>query len=463
MHSTKKATVLGYVNIPQRVTSTQLVQLNLPDTWRQTGDGNVFSTIKPLQDRKSNVPALYKWSSHEENEQQVEVPLYIVAIPPTEFLMSALQTISDAQEISERYIAQLLRQWVDLTRLVCRAALLYQKNVYLMLDHGVTPSKAFVSKLADNDVTLPDTDTDMVAERAIVSGEANALASFLRESILKNDEVHELWEELVALSRWRHPDTVIAPEPVEKSKVSTLALLNQYHYQQLKLVAAEQQIASLKSELLNKDEKLSEADLLSLQIGQLQEELEQTAVDAKEKEATYQRNIDKLTQSLEEQKSAIKTAEKLNKGKRNSATEETDLLQLQVAQLKEEELEHTFQVAKTDKSRAENLEAQLAGTKAELAKKHEQLEHERKKQQKSAEQLAATKMKHDTTDSSIDENIISLNEEKELMQLQIAQLQEELEYYYLAYQAEQRKPVPKSDIAVLDTEAPALKLISRII
>jgi len=174
---------------------------------------------------------------------------------------------------------------------------------------------------------------------------------------------------------------------------------------------ANSQLAEVKSEkeriAKQNTEQAKENELLLLQIQQLQEELEATLSKLSNVEADFERveqNYKQLQENAEAEEIASSHSD-LAARKINEFEEEKALLLLQINQL-QEELEGTFlqseESNKTKDALIQNLEAKLARVEKHTPELKRELQ-----------------------------NAMS---EQELLQLQIKQLQEELEFYFTEYQ-----------------------------
>ena len=188
----------------------------------------------------------------------------------------------------------------------------------------------------------------------------------------------------------------------------------------------------------------SEVQLTQLQIAQLQEELELTFAKAS-----------KLEQAEAKTKASAEQVVVLEK-QLATCSEEATLFQLQIAQL-QEELESTFaqlQAAKNNEGNYQkNAEAlvQSNNTTAKMADENTLLVNQLSQLQAELEQSVAEKLllraerdamvtqqgNKDKTALEGDKTLRDAEIELELASLQITQLQEELEHYYLALQQQE--------------------------
>lgn len=156
-----------------------------------------------------------------------------------------------------------------------------------------------------------------------------------------------------------------------------------------------------------KAEQEKENELLSLQTQQLKEELEATFLALSNLKADFKR-IEQDNKQLQENAKAVEIAsaqDKVVAKKINDLKEEKALLLLQISQL-QEELEITFTQSEESKKAKDALIQNLETKLAQVEKHSPELQREL-------------------------QNAMS---EQELLQLQIKQLQEELEFYFTEYQ-----------------------------
>ena len=208
------------------------------------------------------------------------------------------------------------------------------------------------------------------------------------------------------------------------------------------LKASNEKASQLQTKLSSAEE---EQQLLLLQTTQLQEELEATAQKASKLESTEQA----LKASNEQ---ALQLQQRLT-----CANEEAQLATLQIAQL-QEELERTFSEYETVKAREKEttaeLSKQLEANKqfkalqkenallteqlSQLQQGLEKAEIEKESLTKALSELQQTQLEHAGIKEMSNDNLQNAELELELASLQISQLQEELEHYYLALQESER-------------------------
>ncbi len=208
------------------------------------------------------------------------------------------------------------------------------------------------------------------------------------------------------------------------------------------LKASNEKASQLQTKLTSTEE---EQNLLMLQITQLQEELEVTGQKVSKLESTEQA----LKASNEQ---ALQLQQKLT-----SANEEAQLSTLQIAQL-QEELERTFSECEAVKAKEQETTAelgkQLKANKqlktvqkenallteqlSQLQKSLEKTELENELLAKAHSELQQTQSEHAGINEMSNDNLQNAELELELASLQISQLQEELEHYYLALQESER-------------------------
>lgn len=233
---------------------------------------------------------------------------------------------------------------------------------------------------------------------------------------------------------------------IEKLTVSNHSADNELNQIKNKATELETQLNAAGNELA---EHKNELELATLQVTQLQQELEQLIQNKKALEETLQ-------QSVEKEKTQ---AEQLNeKGMAlTEAQQELQLVTLQLSQLqqelesvsaKEQTLQTALQSAKAEAEQAKSKDSQ-ADTKykeicaeLELAtlqinQLQEELEQLFAKEQAATKALSDAETAQATAKQNADEATAQLGvsqQEIELLTLQLNQLQEELEHYFVAYQ-----------------------------
>ena len=251
-------------------------------------------------------------------------------------------------------------------------------------------TKAAVADLENKYKETANKLTEADVEKQRISKENNELKS---ESELLLLQTQQLQEEL---------ESVFAE--VNNAKAAVADSNTKYE-------KANSQLAEVKSEkeriAKQNTEQAKENELLLLQIQQLQEELEATLSKLSNVEADFERveqNYKQLQENAEAEEIASSHSD-LAARKINEFEEEKALLLLQINQL-QEELEGTFlqseESNKTKDALIQNLEAKLARVEKHTPELKRELQ-----------------------------NAMS---EQELLQLQIKQLQEELEFYFTEYQ-----------------------------
>ena len=208
------------------------------------------------------------------------------------------------------------------------------------------------------------------------------------------------------------------------------------------LKASNKKNSQLQTKLASAEE---EQQLLLLQTTQLQEELEATVQQASKLES-----VEQALKASNEQ--ALQLQQKLT-----CANEEAQLATLQIAQL-QEELERTFSEYETVKAREKEatakLDKQLEANKqlktlqtenvllteqlSQLQQGLEKAELEKKSLAKAHSELQQAQTEHAGVADVSNEKLQNAELELELASLQISQLQEELEHYYLALQESER-------------------------
>ena len=242
------------------------------------------------------------------------------------------------------------------------------------------------------------------ALRVELESQEQALAKVSQELTAKDKEYNELQQRFEAKAK----------ELDEKVKDATSisAELNDKDIQCKKLA---QQL----------EEHMREAELSQLQMAQLKEELE----------ASIQKN-----NKLEQTEQALKASKEKVLQLQNKLTdvdEDAQLASLQVTQL-QEELEHVFTECEALKTKEQEAEKSFKKQASILQRELEQVKSEN---QALEEALQGAQQKQEESEGA---GVVTTKElqntklELELASLQISQLQEELEHYYLALQEKER-------------------------
>lgn len=227
-------------------------------------------------------------------------------------------------------------------------------------------------------------------ENAALASENNELKS---ESELLLLQIQQLQEELESVFAEANSNKAAVAELEEKYEATTNKLT---------------QVSAEKQKLANeKAEQAKENELLSLQIQQLQEELEATFLELSNLKTDFTL-IEQHNKQLQENAKAEEVASTQNKAIAKKITDledEKELLVLQVSQLLEE-LESTFSQSEESKKATDALVQNLKTKLAQVETYSPELQREL-------------------------ENAMS---EQQLMQIQVQKLQEELEFYFTEYQ-----------------------------
>ncbi|GGP39836.1 hypothetical protein [Shewanella saliphila] len=154
----------------------------------------------------------------------------------------------------------------------------------------------------------------------------------------------------------------------------------------------------------------NESELALLQISQLQEKLEQSYVNSEQLKADHQVSIELLAQAERQQE---------------LLTSENELGLLQISQL-QEELEQTFLNNQTLSQKLDHKNAELKKLKDEY--------NQKMANNISIEQSITNDNEYQAKIKALELKICDLESENELALLQITQLQEELEFYYIKLQ-----------------------------
>jgi|GEM_PF-5995190 len=239
-------------------------------------------------------------------------------------------------------------------------------------------------------------------------------------------------------------------EELEQSFVNSEQLKAE-HQDSIELLVAE---AERQQELL-----INENELALLQINQLQEELEQSFVNNEQLKAEHQDSIEQLAQAERQQELLTSESElalrqisqlqeelelsfinseqfkddykvsieQLAKAERQLEllTSENELALLQINQL-QEELEQTFLHNQTLLQKIEHKNVELKQLKDEY--------NQKMANSISVEQSIANDNEYQAKINDLELKVCDLESENELALLQISQLQEELEFYYIKFQ-----------------------------
>ncbi|MDD8059338.1 hypothetical protein [Shewanella metallivivens] len=206
--------------------------------------------------------------------------------------------------------------------------------------------------------------------------------SLIRENELALQQIGQLQEKL--------EQSFVNSEQLKADNQANLELLAQAERQQESLIR--------------------ENELALQQIGQLQEKLEQSFVNSEQLKADNQGNLELLVQT-ERQKEFL--------------TSENELALLQISQL-QEELEQTFLNNQTLSQKIEHKNAELKQLKDEY--------NQKMANSISIEQSIANDNEYQAKINALELKVCDLESENELALLQINQLQEELEFYYIKFQ-----------------------------
>ena len=321
---------------------------------------------------------------------------------------AALNTAKSENEIVQKELTQKAEQKAEVIAQLTQQVETLQNELESAVNE-VTNTKNAASEFEAKYKNVSSEITAKKEENTAIAEENRELKS---ESELLLLQTQQLQEEL---------ESVFAE--AKNSKAVAADLDSKYKEATNKLTQANEEKQKLVNE---KAEQEAENELLSLQIQQLQEELESVFAEANNSktivadlDSKYKEATNKLTQvSAEKQKLANEKAEQES---------ENELLLLQIQQL-QEELEATFLA--------------LSNLKADFKR----IEQDNKQLQENAkaEEIASAQ------DKVVAKKINDIEEEKALLILQISQLQEELESTFA--QAEETKKAEDSLIQNLETK-----------
>ena len=150
-------------------------------------------------------------------------------------------------------------------------------------------------------------------------------------------------------------------------------------------------------------------------------------------------SADQLTQQLQQTQHALSKAEQQHQAEQHQQQQalddlkqESELLLLLLHQV-QEELESTFLKHQQVESRYQTLESQHKHTQQQLTQAQEQLKQTQEKLKQAEQQRDAAKQ-HETTQRQQQAELEDTKQENELLLLQLHQVQEELEHYFLEHQ-----------------------------
>jgi len=171
---------------------------------------------------------------------------------------------------------------------------------------------------------------------------------------------------------------------------------------------------------------------------QQQNDQTQRVHQAQQIEALNQ-SADQLTQQLQQTQHALSKAEQQHQAEQHQQQQalddlkqESELLLLQLHQV-QEELESTFLKHQQLESRYQTLESQHKHTQQQLTQAQEQLKQTQEKLKQAEQQRDAAKQ-YETTQRQQQAELEGIKQESELLLLQLHQVQEELEHYFLEHQ-----------------------------
>lgn len=297
----------------------------------------------------------------------------------------ALKTTSSEKETAQKELTQKIEKIAQLAQQVENL-----QNELESTGKEVSNTKNALSEIETKYKNVSRELATKKEENAALASENNELKS---ESELLLLQIQQLQEELESVFAEANSNKAAVAELDEKYKDATNKLT---------------QVSAEKQKLANeKAEQTKENELLSLQIQQLQEELEATFLALSNLKADFKR-IEQDNKQLQQKAKAEEVASAQNKVVAKKITEleeEKALLTLQISQL-QEELESTFAQSEESKKATDALVQNLKTKLAQVETYSPELQREL-------------------------ENAMS---EQQLMQIQVQKLQEELEFYFTEYQ-----------------------------
>ena len=360
---------------------------------------------------------------------------------------AALNTVKSENEIVQKELTQKADLIAQLTQQV--------ETLQNELESASNESKNAKNAASEFEAKYKDVSSELAAKNEENTAVAEENRELKSESELLLLQTQQLQEEL---------ESVVAE--ANNSKAAVVDLDSKYKEATNKLTQANEEKQKLAKE---KAEQESENELLSLQIQQLQEELESVFAEAKNSKTLvadldnkYKEATNMLTQASEEK-------QRLEKEKAEQV-KENELLSHQAQQL-QEELEATFlelsnlkadfkriehdnkqlkkdatakaEISAGDKDRIKitDLEEEKALLIFQISQLQEELEssfaqsEESKKAKDALIQNLETKLAQvEKRSPELQRELQNAMSEQELLQLQIKQLQEELEFYFTEYQ-----------------------------
>lgn len=297
----------------------------------------------------------------------------------------ALKTTNSEKETAQKELTQKIEKIAQLAQQVENL-----QNELESMGKEVSNTKNTLSEI---ETKYKDVSRELATkkeENAALASENNELKS---ESELLLLQIQQLQEELESVFAEANSNKAAVAELEEKYEATTNKLT---------------QVSAEKQKLANeKAEQAKENELLSLQIQQLQEELEATFLELSNLKTDFTL-IEQHNKQLQENAKAEEVASTQNKAIAKKITDledEKELLVLQVSQLLEE-LESTFSQSEESKKATDALVQNLKTKLAQVETYSPELQREL-------------------------ENAMS---EQQLMQIQVQKLQEELEFYFTEYQ-----------------------------
>lgn len=265
---------------------------------------------------------------------------------------------------------------------------------------------------------LPLEATGLTEEPATAPHVPDPLALYLAQQLIEqhlfkqqDSRFQSLYAELQAA---QHP--LVDNEAEQPASVDAMV----QHYQQLRRQQQNDQTQRV--------HQAQQIEALTQQSNHQQSELE-----------ALNQSADQLTQQLQQTQHALSKAEQQHQAEQHQQQQalddlkqESELLLLQLHQV-QEELESTFLKHQQLESRYQTLESQHKHTQQQLTQAQEQLKQTQEKLKQAEQQRDAAKQ-HETTQRQQQAELEDTKQENELLLLQLHQVQEELEHYFLEHQ-----------------------------
>ncbi|HAA44939.1 MAG: ATPase-like protein [Halomonas sp. 54_146] len=395
-------------------------------------------------------------------EQEPNTHFLLVATRPEVALAQRLQ---EAKEESELDIPALLTHWQHHHQRLLDFYLANPERCLVVDAEQAQQHPQALAQLLAHRWQLP-LDAHGISEPTTAPSQPDALALYLAQQLI---EQHLLTQQdkgfqtlHAELQAAQHPLVNNPPEPVQAASLEAIVL----HYQQLNNQQQNDQ-RQLASDAQQIETLTQQIETLAQQRNSQQDEIE-----------AFTKKTDQLSQQLQQAQQALSAAEQQHQIEQSKQQQELDdlkqeseLLLLQLHQV-QEELESTFLKHQQLESQYQTLQGQQTHSQQQLAQAQERLkqteqQHQQKsaaqsqqldaakkeiqaltqrgqnlsqqlkqaeQQRKQAEQQRDAAKQNETTQRQQQAELEDIKQESELLLLQLHQVQEELEHYFLEYQ-----------------------------